>query len=84
MAILEALILGKSVVSTDNPGSREVLRGGGDGLLCDFTEEALAAGILTQLASPIRCRRDWDEENQQALSAWQVLLQGGNDERITV
>ena len=78
MAILEALILKRPVVSTDNPGARELLREGRDGLLCGHSAEAVAEGVLAQLAAPVVCSRDWEGENAQALEALEALLQGEN------
>lgn len=46
MTILEAMILGKVVVSTDNPGAREIITNGKTGVLCNSSSKAIADTIL--------------------------------------
>ena len=45
MTILEALVLGRPVISTDNNGAKEILQEGVTGLLCRVDEEELASKI---------------------------------------
>lgn len=42
MTILEALILGQPVVSTDNSGAREILQDGMTGVLCDISAQNIS------------------------------------------
>lgn len=52
MSILEAWILGKPVLSTDNPGGREVLEDGKYGMLCPISAPAIANGVEEYLLRP--------------------------------
>ncbi len=52
LVLLEAMILGKPVVSTDTVGGKTILENGKKGVLTDFTAESLAAGILALIESP--------------------------------
>lgn len=52
MTILEALILGTPVVSTDTPGAREILGESKAGILCGISGEDLACQICSLLDSP--------------------------------
>ena len=54
VAILEALVLGKPVVSTDNGGAREILVVGETGLLCPISGDAIAQCMNGLLFDPQR------------------------------
>jgi len=75
MAVLEALALERPVVAVDNPGSREALRGGRDGILCGASADEIAHAVEAALnAPPHRPPRDWEQENQDALQALRAWL----------
>ena len=63
MAVLEALILGKPVVSTDVVGPRSVLEDG-YGLLVENSIEGLVDGLKTYLRGELP-QRDFDVEIYQ-------------------
>lgn len=76
MTILEALILGQPVVSTNNTGAQEILQNGVTGVLCEISAQSIAeqvhellgnAEILEKLRENI-AERDMDAENQQMLT----------------
>lgn len=46
MTILEAMILGKVVISTDNPGAREIITNDKMGVLCNCSPKAIADMIM--------------------------------------
>lgn len=52
LAILEALALGKAVVSTDTMGAREVLDDGNNGLLVSIDPKSISEGVLELINSP--------------------------------
>ena len=52
MAIMEAIVLGRAIVSTDSLGGKAVLNYGEKGLLVSQNAEAIAEGILTFLNNP--------------------------------
>lgn len=52
LAIMEAIVLGKAIVSTDSLGGKAVLNYGEKGLLVSQNAEAIAEGILTFLKNP--------------------------------
>lgn len=52
MTILEALVLGQPVISTDNNGAKEILQDGVTGLLCPVNVEALAGKIISVMQNP--------------------------------
>lgn len=75
MSILEALILEKAVLSTDNPGGREVLAGGRFGLLCEISPEGIAAGVAGFLGErPVFEAFDASEENRRILRQLEEIL----------
>jgi len=49
VAIAEAQVLGKTILASDCSGNREQVINGVDGLLCEFTPEAIAEGVLQLL-----------------------------------
>ncbi len=52
LAVMEAQILGKPIVSTNTVGGKTILEDGKKGVLTDFTAESLADGILSLIGSP--------------------------------
>ena len=82
MTLLEALSLGKPVISTQNPGAKEILAGREAGLLCPISPEGLAERIDALLRHPealeaLRVKAqavDLDPENRQILDRFQALL----------
>jgi glycosyltransferase involved in cell wall biosynthesis len=52
LSILEALILGKPVVSTDNGGAGEILQPEVTGLLCPISSEGIAEAVEHFLMEP--------------------------------
>lgn len=82
MTILEALILGQPVVSTDNDGAKAILREGETGLLCKIDAQSLANTIHELVQDPQRLARlresvaaaDMDEGNRAILDALEKLL----------
>ena len=52
MVLLEAMILGKPIVSTNTVGGRTILENGKKGVLTDFSAESLADGILSLINAP--------------------------------
>ena len=75
MAVLEALALERPVVAVDNPGNREALRGGRDGILCGASAEDIAYAVGSALNTPPHTpHRDWEQENHDALQALKLWL----------
>ena len=82
LSILEALILGKPVVSTDNGGAGEILQPGITGVLCPISPEGIAEAVEGLLSHPeslkrLRenvCSRDPDEENRTAIGQLEEYL----------
>ena len=82
LSILEALILGKPVVSTDNGGAGEILQLGITGLLCPISSEGLAETIEKLLSHPEDLERlrenvrscDMDVENRTAIRQLEEYL----------
>lgn len=54
MTILEALLVGQCVVSTDNGGAGEILTDGETGLLCPISGDAIARYVSDLLCDPRR------------------------------
>ena len=74
MSVMEARILGKPVLSTDNPGARELLAEGRYGLLCDGMPEGIAAGIqFFYQQRPSFPVWDWEEHNRAVLNKLEEL-----------
>ena len=57
MTVLEALILGKPVISTDNAGAREILTPGENGILCGISAEDIANAVADLLEHPEKKRQ---------------------------
>lgn len=82
MTILEALILGQPVVSTDNTGAREILRDGETGMLCEISAQSIADNVHmllenTQMLKKLRENvetADMDAGNQEILHQLDELL----------
>ena len=82
MTVLEALVLGKPVVSTDNGGAGEMLTEGVTGILCPISAEGIAQavnGLLTHRATLEQMRKnventDMDAGNRQTIAALEQLL----------
>lgn len=76
MSLMEVRILRKPVLSTDNPGTRELLAKGQYGVLCEQTPEAIAAGVEGFYHRRPRFPLwDWEEHNRAALARLEALLQ---------
>ena len=84
LVLLEAMILGKPIVSTKTVGGKTILEDGKKGVLTDFTGEALAEGILSLTGSPERTSAFSDlyppetdrREKQTYAEKWAALLSG--------
>lgn len=82
LSILEALILGKAIVSTDNGGAGEILDNGVTGVLCPISAEGIADSIRELLDDPARLEAlrknvaalDMDAGNKKALQQLEKLL----------
>ena len=82
LSILEALILGKAIVSTDNGGAGEILEDGVTGFLCPISAEGIAEAVGQLLESPDRLNAlrenvaglDMDAGNKVALQQLEALL----------
>lgn len=75
MSILEARILGKPVLSTDNPGGREVLDGGKFGILCEISAAGIAAGVEAYLrCCPVFPEFDETRKNEKILERLGEIL----------
>ena len=84
MAVLEAQLLGRPIVSTDTVGGRTILENGKKGVLTDISAEGLAAGIASLLEDPAK-RAALSENGSRAQNrearriykeAWETLLNG--------
>jgi Putative glycosyl/glycerophosphate transferases involved in teichoic acid biosynthesis TagF/TagB/EpsJ/RodC len=77
MTIMEALILGKPVVSTDIPGPAEFLRESGCGLLVEDSTEGVLDGFNAYYDGRLRSLKPFDAEafNRKALAEFYGLLQ---------
>ena len=81
MTILEALILGQPVVSTDSAGAREILQDGVTGVLCEISGQSIADKvhaliendcILENLQKNVS-HLDMDAENRRIISLFDDL-----------
>lgn len=76
LAVLESLVLGTPVVSTDVVGPRSILEGG-FGALVENSVEGLSAGLLTQaLERPVYREFDADAYNAEALRKFNKIVFG--------
>ena len=83
LSILEALYLGKTIVSTDTMGAREVLDDGTAGVIVPIDAEAIAKGILALIGHPDmkagllnRYQFDNDMERSNYKNRWEAMLNG--------
>lgn len=76
MTIMEALILGKPVVSTDIPGPSEFLRSNGCGLLVEDSEEGVLDGLRAYFDGRLDALAPFDAEgfNRRALSEYEAVI----------
>lgn len=82
LSILEALILRKAIVSTDNGGAGEILEDGVTGMLCPISAEGIAEEVGRLLESPDQLNvlqenvaaLDMDAGNKIALQQLEALL----------
>ncbi len=87
LALTEARILGRAIVSTDTVGGRAVLSNGETGVLTPISAEGLAGGIAALLRDPDRraslenlyTEEDRKREKQAFETAWDRLLSGQED-----
>lgn len=83
MTILEALILGQFVVSTDNNGAREILEEGITGMLRPIDADQIADAIEELLQEPDRLKKmrdsisdmDFEKENIAAVASLELLIE---------
>ena len=85
MTVLEALVLGQPVISTDNKGAREILEEGQTGLLCGLDAECIAgeiirlynnAEIIIYMKDQVG-RLDFAQKNRQCMKLLEELLLTG-------
>lgn len=82
MTILEALILGQPVVSTNNDGAKAILQDGVTGILCEISAQSISEEISSLLTSRERLRdlrenvakMDMDNRNKMILTRLTKLL----------
>ncbi|MBQ6117705.1 MAG: glycosyltransferase, partial [Clostridia bacterium] len=82
LALLEAQILGKPLVSTETVGGKTILENGKKGVLTPFTAAGLADGICSLLSDAERraslanlFRPEDETRNKQAyVAGWEALL----------
>ena len=82
LAIMEAIALGKAIVSTDSLGGKAVLEGGEKGLLVSQNAEAIARGVLQMLRDPALKQsfenrytpEDNEREKREYAAQWDALL----------
>lgn len=80
LAILEALILDKFVLSTDTMGADEVLAHGEFGVLVPIDSLALANNIIACIDTPVRSTKDYtqyyESERDEYKLKWTTILDG--------
>lgn len=82
LTIIEALKLGKPVVSTNTLGGRTILENGEKGILTPISAEGIAEGILQYIKDPILCHKmenqytieQEDVEKKEYIRKWIDLL----------
>lgn len=82
MTILEALILGKVVVSTNNPGAAEIICNGKNGILCDLSVESIAKNVEMLIRNSIQFnnlkkmvgKTGFARQNQKSIHMFEKLL----------
>ena len=77
MVIMEALILGKPVVSTDIPGPGEFLRSNGCGLLVESSTQGVLDGMRAYFDGRLHSLRPFDAQafNEKALAEFYELIE---------
>ena len=82
MTLLEALVIGQPVISTDNSGAREILQEGETGLLCSVDADQLAdtvkmvlenKKVLVKLRDNVNLL-DFEKQNEVELKKFENLL----------
>ena len=82
MTILEAMILGKVVVSTNNPGAREIITNDKTGVLCNDSSKAIADTIMKvsenkkyfkEIENNIQ-KIDFDKMNKECMNILEEIL----------
>lgn len=82
LAIMEAIVLGKAIVSTDSLGGKAVLNYGEKGLLVSQNADAIAEGIMKFINDPeLKCSfenrytlEDNMREKREYAEQWDALL----------
>ncbi|MGN0998712.1 MAG: glycosyltransferase, partial [Faecousia sp.] len=82
MTILEALVLGQPVISTDNNGAREIIQHEITGLLCPIEADSLAEAVQSLLKNPELLKKvkrnlqflNFEMNNQQNASMLEILF----------
>ena len=82
LVLLETMVLGKPIVSTNTVGGKLILENGKKGVLTDFSGEALADGISTLIQNPekresfsnVYCVNENVKEREIYLKKWDELL----------
>lgn len=84
LAILEALILGKAIVSTETMGAKEVLNNGEFGVLVPINSEAIAVAVIQivdDLKSECLIQQTYKSNNEYHKftykQKWETILDGG-------
>ncbi len=90
-ALLEAMMMGLPVVSTDCAGSDEYIRNGESGYLTPVgDEDALANAMMQMLADPDKARRMGEEgartvaplQKDILMEKWYEVLTGGEEKKV--
>lgn len=90
-ALLEAMMMGLPVVSTDCAGSDEYIRNGENGYLTPVgDEDALANAMMQMLADPDKARRMGEEaartvaplQKDILMEKWCAVLTGGEEKKV--
>lgn len=82
LAVLEAMVLGKAIVSTKTVGGKYILENGNKGILTEISGESLAEGIMSLIENP-ELRHSFEnqytlednmKEKQIYIDKWNELL----------
>lgn len=82
LTIMEALVLGRVVVSTNTSGAQEILQDGSTGLVCSVKIEELAKNVEYMINNPRQldimkknvATLDFEKQNQECISLLKQLL----------
>lgn len=82
MTILEAMILGRVVISTNNPGAREIITNDKMGVLCNCSSKAIADTIMRMISDKKYFMEienniqtiDFDKMNKKSISILDKIL----------